>query len=405
MAKPKKLSRKLGIILVTIFGLGNIVGAGIYALIGKVAGEAGVATPIAFLAAMLIAALSGLSFAELASRLPYSEGTTAYVHAAFNKKYVSVAVGVIMAVTIVVSTATLARAFGGYLNQATGLAIPIGAGLIIILFGFLVTLGIEESTKISALHTIIEILGLLVIIWLGRGSIGHYGQGLNVSADVHTVGITGIVAGIFLAFYAFIGVEDMVHLAEETKNARRTIPIAIIIALGLATILYVLISIVTISSVPINELNQSNAPLTLVFNQISHFPGWVITIVALTAAAGGVLAHIISGSRLLYGMSERNLISKKLSLVSSRRHSPLIAIFVIVLASLLLAAIIEITVLATITSFLVLFIFGLVNLSLLVIKFKKTATTQKYFRVPTVIPALGLISSALLIVFQIIASI
>lgn len=401
MAKAQKLSRKLGIVLVTIFGLGNIVGAGIYALIGKVAGEAGAATPIAFLAAMVIAALSGLSFAELSSRLPYSEGTTAYVHAAFNKKYVSVAVGIIMAVTIVVSTATLARAFGGYLNQATGLGIPIGSGLIIILFGLLVSLGIEESTKVSAAHTIVEILGLLVIIWLGRGSIVHYGQGLNISANVYSVGIPGVVAGIFIAFYAFIGIEDMVHLAEETKNARRTIPIAIIIALGLATILYVLISIVTISSVPIAELNRSNAPLTLVFNQISHFPGWAITIVALTAAAGGVLAHLISGSRLLYGMSERNLISKKFSLVSPRRHSPVTAILAIVLVSLVLAALIEITILASITSFLVLFVFGLVNLSLLVIKFKKKAATTKYFRVPTFVPILGLISCLSLIIFQV----
>lgn len=402
-AKTTKLERKLGIVVVTIFGLGNIVGAGIYALIGKVAGEAGMATPFTFLAAMIVAAFSALSFAELSSRLPYSEGATAYVNTAFKKRYISIAVGLIMAIAIVVSAATLARAFGGYLNAATGLGIPAGSALIIIVFGILVSFGIEESTRVFAIHTLFEIFGLALIIWFGRNSFGHYAQQFSLTAHISSVGVGGIISGVFLAFYAFIGVEDIVHLAEETKQARRIIPLAIIISISFATVLYFLVSIVTVSTVPIAQLNQSNAPLSLVFQSVSHFPGWFIALIALTASAGGVLAHLISGSRLFYGMSKRGLISERMSNVSLKHRAPLLAISIVVLLSLLLAVFIDIKFLATTTSFLILLVFAFVNISLVALKLKHVKANSSHFKVPVIVPVLGFVSCILLVGFQIVS--
>lgn len=403
--KSTQLDRKLGIVVVTIYGLGNIVGAGIYALVGKVAGEAGMATPFTFLAAMIVAAFSGLAFAELSSRLPYSEGATAYVHAAFKRRSISIAVGVILAIAIVVSAATLARAFGGYLSAATGLSVPLGSALIIVIFGILVSFGIKESTRVFAAHTIFEIFGLILIIWLGRSSFGHYVSQFSLPTHVSTFGIGGMISGVFLAFYAFIGVEDIVHLAEETKHARRIIPLAIIISLSVAAVLYFLVSIVTVSSVPIDQLNQSNAPLSLVFQSVSRFPGWFIALIALTASAGGVLAHLISGSRLFYGMSKRGLISKRMSEVSSTHRAPLLAITIVVLLSLILAVLVDIKFLATTTSFMILLVFAFVNISLVVLKLQHAKPKEGRFTIPVIIPVLGFISCLLLVGFQIVSMI
>ena len=402
MARKHKLKRNLGIFLVTIYGLGNIVGAGIYALIGKVAGEAGMATPLAFVLSAFVAGLSALSFAELSSRQPYSEGVSAYVQLAFKRKWLSIFVGLFMSVATIVSAATLARAFGGYLSAATNINIAIGAVLIIFAFGLLASWGISESTTVFALHTIIEIIGLLVIVWFGRNNLGQavqsHGQFFNLSG----VGIGGLMSGVFLAFYAYIGIEDMVHLSEETRNTRKTMPLAIVLAVIISTILYLLISIVAITSIPIPELQASNAPLSLVFSKITTTPAWIIIVIALTASAGGVLAHIISGSRLLYGMSEAGWIHKWLSRVQQKRKTPTLAIAVVVILSAILASLVDLTVLATITSFLILFVFLLVNLSLSYIKIRHYKSAKTKLNVPILVPILGLISCVILIVLQII---
>ena len=402
MARKHKLKRNLGLLLVTIYGLGNIVGAGIYALIGKVAGEAGMATPLAFVLSAFVAGFSALSFAELSSRQPYSEGVSAYVQLAFKRKWLSIFVGLFMSVATIVSAATLARAFGGYLSAATNINIAIGAVLIIFAFGLLASWGISESTTVFALHTVIEIIGLLIIVWFGKNSLGQAVQSPAQFFNLSGVGIGGLMSGVFLAFYAYIGIEDMVHLSEETRNTRRTMPLAIVLAVIVSTVLYLLISVVAIKSISIPELQASNAPLSLVFSKITSTPAWIITVIALTASAGGVLAHIISGSRLLYGMSEAGWLHKWLSKVQQKRKTPTLAIALVVILSAILASLVDLTVLATITSFLILFVFLLVNLSLTYIKIRHYKSTQSKLNVPILVPVLGLISCVILIVLQIV---
>jgi amino acid transporter len=400
MARKHKLKRNLGLFLVTVFALGNIVGAGIYALIGKVAGEAGTATPLAFLIAMLIASFSALSFAELSSSQPYSEGVSAYVNAAFKRKWISVVVGFIMSAATIVSAATLARAFGGYLSAATGFILPIGAIIVIVLFGLLAAVGVEESLKFSAAHTFIEVIGLLVIIWFGRGALGELASKPMMIFDFKSVGLMGVLSGAFLAFYAYIGIEDVVHLSEETKNTRKTMPRAIILSVVISTVLYILISVVSLKYIPAQELKNSAAPLSLVFKTITSTPAWIITLIALTATSGGVLAHILSGSRLLYGMSEAGWLSKKLAVVHKKRKTPIYTILIVVVLSSILAALLDLTFLASATSYLILIVFMLVNVSLLWLKIKKRQFRKSVFKVPIYVPILGVIFCLILLTTQ-----
>lgn len=403
MARKHKLARRLGIGLVTIYGLGNILGAGIYALIGKVAGEAGPSTPLAFLLAMVVAGLSALSFAEFSSSHPYSEGASAYVYATFRRKGLSLMVGTIMCVATLVSAAALARAFGGYLSVSTGVLLPVGAIVIILALGLLAVWGVEESTKLAAVLTIIEILGLGMIIWFGREALSPTTQDYGKFFDITTVGLSGILSGVFLAFYAYIGVEDMVHLSEETKNPRVVMPLAIIIAVATATILYVLVAVVAIDVVPVMELSNSNAPLSLVFNKVSSTPAWMITVIALAASAGGVLAHIISGSRLLYGMAEAGWLHRHLAIVHKRQKTPVVAIIAVVVVISILAILLDISQLAATASYLILIVFILVNGSLIVIKLRKSHSKQSHFSVPLAVPVVGLVSTIYLWAFQTIA--
>ncbi len=400
MARRHKLKRTLGIFLVTIYGLGNIVGAGIYALIGKVAGEAGMATPLAFLLSMLIASFSALSFAELSSLHPYSEGVSAYVHRAFKRKSVSIAVGLLMMVATIVSAATLARAFGGYVFSSTEIIMPIGSTLIILVLGFVASWGVKESLIFAAVHTLIEIAGLIAIIWFGKETLGVAFANPSAMIDIRAVGMTGLLSGAFLAFYAYIGIEDMVHLSEETKNPRFIMPMAIVSAMTIATVLYILIAIVATSTIPAEQLQASTAPLSLVFNKITNSPAWIITIIALTATAGGVLAHLISGSRLLYGMAEVGWVHKRLAMVHERRQTPSLAIIVMVIASSLLAIFFDLTTLAVTTSYLILIVFAIVNLSLIYWKVKHRRLQRPIFSVPLVVPILGLLFSMTLLATQ-----
>jgi amino acid transporter len=218
--------------------------------------------------------------------------------------------------------------------------------------------------------------------------------------DFKAVGLMGVLSGAFLAFYAYIGIEDVVHLSEETKDARSTMPRAIILSVAISTILYILISVVALKYIPAQELKNSSAPLSLVFKTITSTPAWIITLIALTATSGGVLAHILSGSRLLYGMSEAGWISKKLSRVNKKRKTPVVTILIVVIISSILSAILDLTFLASATSYLILIVFILVNISLLWLKFKKRTFRKAQFHVPFYIPLLGVIFSLILLITQ-----
>lgn len=398
-ATNTNLKRSLGLPVVALYGLGNILGAGIYVLVGKVAGFAGTSTTLAFVLAMVTAAVTAFSYMELAGRYPVSASVSVYLHKALGKQWLSVTVGLAMVLGGIASAAALSQGFAGYLNSFIDVPIPLASVGLIVVLGLIALKGIGESAKTAALFTLVEVVGLLLIIWFGRNAFGDADLGTLTTIDP-AVGVGGLIAGAFLAFYAFIGFEDMVNVAEEAKNPHRTMPLAILIALVVSTTLYLLVSVVATTLVSPSELAKSSAPLTLVFERSGASNVAVLSLIGMIATMNGVIVQIIMGSRTLYGLSKQGWLPSVLSSVHSKSHTPVVATLIILAVMILGTLLLPLLSLAQITSMLVLSIFTLVNISLLVIK-RRNQKHQGYITVPTFVPYLGATLCLAMISYQV----
>jgi amino acid transporter len=398
MVAAKKLRRSLGLPLVALYGLGNILGAGIYVLVGKVAGEAGYSTVLAFLVAMVIAGLTAFSYMELSGRYPASASVSVYLHKAFGRRWLSVSIGLAMVAAGITSAATLAKGFAGYLNVLVPAPEILAAIGLLALLGLIAARGIGESATLAGVFTLIEIAGLALVIFAGRSSLVAFDVSKLLTIDP-AVGLSGIVGGAFLAFYAFIGFEDMVNVAEETKRPERTMPLAILISLIVSTILYLLVATVAITTVSPAELAQSNAPLSLVYARETGGSAWFLTIIGISAAVNGVIVQIIMGSRVLYGLSRQGWLDSRLATVDTKTKTPVLATTVVVGLMAIGVAFLPLVSLARLTSLIVLSIFALVNASLIVIK-RQHKQHEGAITVPVLIPYLGALSAALVILYE-----
>lgn len=396
----KKLKRSLSLPLVTLYGLGNILGAGIYVLVGKVAGEAGYGTTLSFLLAMFVAGLTAFSYMELSGRFPVSASVSVYLHKAFGQRWLSVLIGLAMVAGGIASAAALAQGFAGYLNVFVEVPTWVASVGLLVALGLLAAKGIGESAKVAGLFTLVEITGLLLVVWAGRSALGGIDAGHVFQVDP-MMGVSGIVAGAFLAFYAFIGFEDMVNVAEEAKNPRKTMPLAILFSLIMSTVLYLLVVIVATKVVTPAELSKSDAPLSLVYEQSGASHAAILSVIGITAAVNGVVVQVIMGSRILYGLARQGWLNHELAEVHGTTKTPVIATVVVVGAMIVATTLLPLVSLAKATSLLVLSIFTLVNAALFVIK-RRHKKHEGYVTVPLTIPALGAVSSSGLILYQII---
>jgi basic amino acid/polyamine antiporter, APA family len=387
MSKDPGLKRSLGLPLVALYGLGNILGAGIYVLVGKVAGFAGTGTTLAFILAMVTATFTAFSYMELAGRYPVSASVSVYLHKAFGKRWLSVLIGLAMVAGGIASSAALAQGFAGYLSSFVAVPTVVASVGLLCILGLVAIKGIGESAKAAALFTIIEVLGLLLIVWFGRDAFSQVDTSALLSIDP-AVGIGGLIAGTFLAFYAFIGFEDMVNVAEEAKNPRKTMPLAILFALIASTVLYLLVVIVSTTLVKPTELAESAAPLTLVFERSGAGSGALLGLIGMVATVNGVIVQIIMGSRIMYGLARQGWISPKLAAVHPTFKTPLLATLVVLGAMILGTLLLPLVSLAQLTSLLVLSIFTLVNVSLIVIK-RREQKHEGYISVPAFMPYVG----------------
>jgi len=399
MGKNVRLKRSLGLPLVALYGLGNILGAGIYVLVGKVAGFAGTSTTLAFIIAMITAAFTAFSYMELAGRYPVSASVSVYLHKAFGKRWLSVLIGLAMVAGGVASAAALSQGFAGYLNSFIGVPTAVASVGLICVLGAITLKGIGESAKTAALFTAVEVLGLLLIIWFGRNAFGAVEASDLLTVDP-TVGVGGIIAGAFLAFYAFIGFEDMVNVAEEAKNPRRTMPLAILFVLVASTALYLLVVIVATTLVTPGELAESKAPLTLVFEKSGASNVLILSFIGMIATINGVIVQIIMGSRILYGLAKQGWLNGKLAEVHREHKTPVMATLVVLGAMIVGTLLLPLVSLAQLTSLLVLSIFTLVNVSLIVIK-RRTPKHQGYISVPSVVPYTGTVLCLSTLTYQI----
>ena len=400
------LSRRLNLPLFTFYGLGSILGAGIYALVGKVAGEAGVFAPLSFVIAAVMAALTGFSYAELSSRFPKSGGESVYVSKAFGIKWLSFIVGILVIISATVSSAALMNAFVGYLEVFVPVTRTAVLAAVAIIAALIAVWGIKESAAAAAVFTLIEIGGLILIIWVGKDSIINFPSRLPEFATglADLKAINGILLGAFLAFYACIGFEDMANVAEEVINPHRNLPLGIIIAIAVSTILYFLVSAVAVLSLDPEILKSTDAPLALVYEQNTGSAPFAITLIGLFAVSNGILIQIIMGSRMIYGLSNAKCLPKFLSYVSPRTHTPVSAILLISLAILALAIGFDLANLAEATSFTVLLIFILVNLACIVMKIRDPEP-KGVITFPFIIPLMGLITVSLFLGYRILADI
>ena len=302
MAGPPTLRRSLSLPMLALYGLGTTIGAGIFVLVGKVAGLAGLQAPLAFLLAAVMAAPTALSFGELAARFPVSAGEAAYVTHGFRLRFLPLAVGLTVASAGLVSTAAIAIGFAGYLGLFLDLPAPVMTAALLLLLGVLAIWGIVESVTVAALLTVAEIGALVLVIATGIDDVvlqpARVADALLPAPGDLLAMAPAILAGGVLAFYAFIGFEDMVNVAEEVRDVERTLPRAILVTLGATTLLYVLVALVAVLIAAPAELAASDAPLALVYERASGWNPAPISLVAIFAVANGALIQIIMAARL-----------------------------------------------------------------------------------------------------------
>ena len=401
MVAKVTLKRTLSLPMMVLYGLGTTIGAGIYALVGEIALVSGYYSPFSFLVASLLAGFTAISFAELCGRYPYAAGAAIYVKHGFSSKRLSTAVGLLVITAGVVSAAALLNGFVAYLHQFIGiervLAIVIVAGLL----GGIAAWGIAESVTIASVITVIEIAGLVLVIAVSNGVLAEFGNRwmeLIPSADITSW--RGIYLGAILSFYAFIGFEDMVDVAEEVKDVKRNLPIAILLTLGITTIIYLLLMTTAVFSMPPAELASSATPLVHLFEHHTGSSATIISVIGIFAIINGVLIQMIMSSRVLYGMSSRGQLPALIGLVNERTQTPLVATALVTAIVLTLALIGRLASLAQATSLIMLSIFSLVNLALWRIK-RKEPNPMGVRTFPIWIPIVGFFVSSAFVLNQV----
>jgi amino acid transporter len=381
-----------------LYGLGTTVGAGIYALIGEIAGIAGYLSPLAFAVAALMAALTAGSFAELSSRLPRAAGAALYTQHGFGSVGLGRVVGLLVVLAGVVSAAALVNGFLGYASYFVAFNETALAIVVVVCLAAVAGWGIAESVTVAALITVVEVLGLAAVILTGAGSFTNLPTIVEtIEVDLHSV--PTILSGALLAFYAFIGFEDMVDVAEEVKDARRNLPRAIIWTLAITMLLYMLVASVAVLSIAPDELAASDAPLADLFARNTGASGSVIGFIGMFAIINGALIQAIMASRVLYGLSSRGQLPARFARIHPRTRTPLFATLTASAVILVLALLGDLAGLATATSLIMLVIFAVVNLSLWRIKSRSRARDEPppAFEVPRWWPLVGFLVCVLLV--------
>ncbi len=395
VGKPR-LRRVISGPALTLYGLGTMLGAGIYALIGEVVGVAGVLAPLSFIVAAAIASLTAVSFAELSSRFPKSAGEAIYVSKGFKSERLSLLVGLLIVASGVVSSGVMFQGLVGYGSEIITFPRPLGLIAIAVAVGAVAAWGISESLKVIALVTVIEALALIFIIVAGLGA----EPVATPPVAVTPIAVYGVLTGAVLSFYAFIGFEDMVNVAEEVKRPRRTLPRAIISALAVATLIYVLVAWTAVRSTPVDMLRESDAPMALIFSRLTGAAPIWMSVIAIIALINGALVQVVMASRVLYGLSKQQWISGWFGKIAASTQTPINATAVVVLLVLLGALTLPLATLARATTFLLLVVFALVNIAL--IRLKRRGETTDGFRAPIITPYLGAASASAFAVLSLV---
>jgi len=399
------LKRVMGPGLLLLFIVGDILGTGIYALTGQVAAQVGGVVWLPFLVAFLVALVTAFSYLELVTKYPQAAGAALYTHKAFGIHFVTFLVAFAVMSSGITSASTAARAFSANAADVFGLGFSDGIGITLIGLGFMTLValinhrGVGESVKANVLLTCVELTGLLIVIGVGVWALGG-GEGDFSRVTEFDTGerslLGGVIAATGLAFFAMVGFEDSVNMAEECKEPRRIFPRVLLLGLLATGVIYVLVSISAIALVPADDLSQGDTPLLQVVEAgAPGFPIGLFGVITMFAVANSALINMLMASRLVYGMSNQHVLPPLLGRVHAKRRTPTTAIlFTTALAFGLITFVGAVPALGGTTALLLLIVFTVVNIAVLVLR--KDEVDADHFRTPTVLPVVGALACAFL---------
>lgn len=385
--------------LLLLFVVGDVLGAGIYALIGEIGGRVGGAIWGAFVAALVLAVFTAVAYAELVTKYPKAAGAALYANKAFKRPLVTFLVAFAVMASGIASAATLSRAFGG--DYLSGLVGDVPTVIVALVFlGAVAALnvrGIDESVKTNVALTLVELGGLVLVVIVAVAALAD-GQGDASRAfqikEGETV-VTAMIGGAALAFYALIGFEDSVNVAEECKNPRKDYPPALFGGLAIAGIIYLAVAMLASMVVPTKELAASDGALQLVATTGPlGIPEDVFSVIALFALANGALINMIMASRIVYGMSREGIVAPAFGRVSKTRRTPWVAIAFTTVLAMVLAVTGDLSDLADTTVLLLLLVFAVVNVAVLVLR--RDPVDHDHFHAPSALPVMGAVACIVL---------
>lgn len=389
------LRRVLGFWQLTASGVGIIVGAGIYVLIGPATQEAGAAVWLSFTLAAVLCALTALSYCELAAMFPSASAEYEFARQAF-PRWTAFLVGWSMIAGLTVAAAAVALGFARYLQQFADVPTSAGAIIILALVAAIALTGISSSMRLTLVLTAVQVGGLLFVIAIG---LPHTGQENLLDSN----GLSGVLGGAALVFFAFIGFDEVITLSEETRDPTRTVPRALLAGLAISTVLYALVAIVAVSVLGADALGGSPRPLADVIAHVTHGPAAdFVAAIALASTANTSLLSLTAASRLTYGMASSSALPARLGYVSARTGSPVIAVILSALVASGFALTGSVASVASVTDFAVYLVFLAVNAAVIVLRFKMP-NQPRPFRSPLslggvpVLPVLGLLATLLML--------
>jgi APA family basic amino acid/polyamine antiporter len=373
-----ELKRHMGLFHLVMYGVGLILGAGIYVLIGEAAGLAGDAVWISFVFGSIVALFAGLSYAELSSIFPKAAAEYTFVKNAFKNNFLGFLIGWLTAVTSVITASVVALGFGGYLHEFVNIPIILSAAGLIIILSLVNFVGIREASWTNTVFTIIEGSGLILIIVIGF----TFSSPEPVDYFDSPTGLTGIVLAFVLVFFAFIGFEDMANVAEEVKSPKKNIPRAILLSVIISGIIYVLVALASVRVINWHDLGLSTAPMADIATRALGERGHILlSSIALFATTNTVLITLIAGARMFYGMSISKTLPTFFSKIHPKTKTPWVAVIGIMIASSLFALIGDIVLVANITVFAIVITFAVINLSVIVLRYTQP-NIERPFKVP-----------------------
>lgn len=394
-AKPPmaelSLRRRLGLMQVVLYGLGVTIGAGIYTLVGSTISLAGVHAPVAFVLAALIMVFPAACFAELTGRYPFAAAEARFVREGFDSRALFVLVGLAVTLIGIVSAAAIAHGAVSYLSRVIDLPPAALLSLVVCGSAIVASLGVQSSVGIASALTIVEIGGLLLIIgggfWAERDILGQAAMAVPVTVSMPVW--AGVMAASMLAFFAFIGFEDIDSIAEETMNPRKTLARGIFLTLLITTILYLGVVLTVLATNDLTEIDTHPSPLTLTFVRNTGLSEIVLVAIASVATLNGVIVQILMAGRVVFGMARDGELPGGLARLSEKTATPVRATLVCAAVTLIMALVFPIIQLAELTSGITLAVFALVCLALARIRAQKIPAPEGTFLVYRWVPITG----------------